>query len=208
MAVIDLQVVTGGVEQLRRHTVQQGRLITLERQDIVTITPADISGGVTLSMSSIPGDNRPIQVNALQQRPDLDDLVRGLRNTDLGNDHGLLVQHRREQLHVALGITGAGVTHDLAVHRDTAPLLGQRITLGVVGCLGTLGDPLADQQVRGFGVNVFHHPTQRGTARRDQFTAALVAAGTSGLQQKGRQIGSPVACLTEVAGPRPAPRRP
>ena len=53
-------------------------------------------------MGRVGGDHRVLQVHGLQQLPDLGDLGGVIRDPVLGDDHLLLVQHRGEQLDLAV----------------------------------------------------------------------------------------------------------
>jgi hypothetical protein len=128
----------------------------------------------------------PGQVDRVQQRLDLGDFGCGVRDAQLRDDHGLLVQHRREQLHVALGVAGAGTPHALAVHRQAPPPLRNDIISTTIGASCPLGDPLAYQQVGGVNVDVFGHPAQRGTTRGCQLAGPWGTAGAGRFQQRGR----------------------
>ena len=53
----------------------QGLLVVLDRQEVVTATPADPLGGVRLGVHGVSGHHCPVQVEGVKQVPESRDLV-------------------------------------------------------------------------------------------------------------------------------------
>ena len=53
----------------------QGLLVVLDRQEVVTATPADPLGGVHLGVHGVSGHHCPVQVEGVKQVPESRDLV-------------------------------------------------------------------------------------------------------------------------------------
>jgi hypothetical protein len=123
-----------------------------------------VFGGGVPGVRGVAGDHGAGHIDRVEQFLDLGDLGGRGRDTDLGDDDRLVVEHRGEQLHVGLGVTGTGAAYRLAVHRQA------EAGLGIAGLLhhaaGTLCKPSADQQVRGVRVDVLQDPADRGAAGR------------------------------------------
>jgi len=57
---------------------------------------------VSCWVRGVGGDHRPGQAHGIQQFPDLGDLVRFVRDAVPGDDHAVPVEHRGEQLDLAV----------------------------------------------------------------------------------------------------------
>jgi hypothetical protein len=82
--------------------LQRGR-VSLHEQEVIRFPlSGDVLPGLPLRVDRVGGDDRVSQVDAVQQFPDLRCLGGLVRDPVLGDDDLLLVQHRGEQLDLAV----------------------------------------------------------------------------------------------------------
>ena len=145
-----------------------------------------------LGVRGVGGNGHAGDVESVEQSGDLGDFGGVGRDFHLRDDHGGVVAHRGEQLHVKTGAgAGAGVADGLAVQ-------GQSAT-GVLVEQG--GQPGADQPVHDCGVDGLGQPAQ-GVARWwDADTQDGVPAGSRGVEHGLREFRDSVRRLPEVTCP-------
>jgi hypothetical protein len=90
---------------------------------------------VSLGGQRVRGHDRATQVQVVQQRAELGDLVGGVVDFALREDRALTVEHRGEQLHLS-AVGASGAAQRLAVDRDRRQLLVTAVGGGWVGLLG------------------------------------------------------------------------
>jgi hypothetical protein len=87
----------------------QGGLVALDEQEVVRsavpvlLAAGDVVRGLALGVGRVGGDYGVVQVHAGQQLFDLGGLGGLVRDPDLPDDHLFLLQHRGEQLDLAVG---------------------------------------------------------------------------------------------------------
>jgi hypothetical protein len=168
----------------------QAGLVLLDHQDVMRLLAGDQELGVlALSMQRISGNDDAIQVQLLQQRRELGDLV-GLAV------HPHLCEHRAgflvsdcEQVHglpVAGGVPGAA--HRLAIHRHRlAP--GARPAPG----LQPGSQPRPDCRIEGSSIDCFQNPPDGGLAGRLEPAGQPILADPQRSQDRRRRIRDPLA---------------
>src|SRR5262249_15899230 len=106
----------------------QGRLVVLDRQQVVTACVPDLLGYGFLAADGVDADQRPVQVQQLQQLRDSHDLIALVLDGDLGQAQAVLGRPGADQ--VQSGAVGpAAAANGLAVDRDVDEAQG--VTEGV-----------------------------------------------------------------------------
>ena len=130
----------------------QGLLVVLDRQEVVTTTPADPLGGVRLGVHGVSGHHDPAWVEGFKQDPESRDLVGFVRDSSLGQDSaGDLVQGRQQMR--GRRVAGAGAAHGLAIHGDHC---------AAVDGAGARAQPGRQVGVEVCGVQVLQDPSDGG----------------------------------------------
>jgi hypothetical protein len=170
----------------------------------------DVRGGGVAGVRRVSGHHHTAQVNTMQQRPHLGDLVGAGGNPVLGDHDRLGMGQRGEQLDLAA--FGAArldrVADGLAVDGDRDQCVG--LLAGVNLLAGRVPrdragpgfgpQPGADPPIRGIGVDAVRHTTDRGRTGDDVFAGPWVHATSRQGQQVGRQFRATVGDFPEVAG--------
>jgi hypothetical protein len=98
--------------------IVEAGLVSLDDQDVGGVLLGDQPFGVlALGVQRVGGDHRAGQVQPLQQRPELGDLVGLAVHPGLGEDAAAGVVHHRQQVHLPVAVVAAA-TQGLAVDRD------------------------------------------------------------------------------------------
>jgi hypothetical protein len=162
-------------------TVQQGGLVGLDREQVVSVLAVDQElGGVGVGVQRIGGDHGAGQVQVAQQRLEPGDLTGGAVDLALGEHGAGGVVYRGEQMD--LPAVAPGAPQRLAVDRDRPSTLAGTVTVS---------QPCADhggQQVR---VHAGEGPADRGLGRHHPAVGGIAACIERGADRLGG-VGGPL----------------
>jgi hypothetical protein len=192
-------VVGGGGVALRLDLVEDGALesggVSLDGQEVVRAALAgDVGGRLAAGVGGVGGDDRPGEVDGVEQGLGLGGLVGFVGDPGLGDDHAVVVLERREQLDRPV----ADAAQPLAVDRDVPG----RAVLRPGRLAGGQGpQPAADDDVEGVAVQVLQQGPDPLLARhRDSAAQRARDAAERGEHLLG-QVGGLVADLPKAPGP-------
>jgi len=180
----------------------QARLVLLHNQDVVGFLRGDQELGVlALGMQGVRSDDAPGQVQWLQQRGELGDLVGLVIHADLGEHRTGSLIGDRQQVHgppILAGVPGA--PHRLAVHRQRPPrspaVLWPRVYRSQ-----PRRQPRSHCSIERVGVDGLQDPPDRGFIRRREPAGQWIPAHPERAQDLRRRVRGPLA----DGGVRPGP---
>jgi len=163
-----------------------------------------VAGGGPLAVQGVEGDHPPGELQRLQQRLDLGNLVGLVAYLPLGQHGGHIVGHRRQQVQRP-PVVLARAADGLAIDRQRRP--GGLLLLPPAAAGGTrpgmLGEEDPDHLVHRRGVHRRQHPPEGVLTRRPPPPGPPIAAGTQRGQHLLRRLTSPFGDRQH----RPAPRQ-
>ena len=181
-------------EQLLELPVQ-GRLVAFDREQVVRPAGVEVVRVLGLGMEGIGGDERPGDVEGVQQRRESVDFIGLLADGGLSEDDaGFMIEGSEQVWRPA--VNTAGTADGLAVDRDgprrLGPVRGCRI-LRRSGRL-TARQPARDHLVEPVSIQALQEPTDRRLTRAATSDAEPDPDG-------GWQIGGPLRDRDELPGP-------
>ena len=145
---------------------------------------------LALGVERVRRHHLPGQVQALQQWPELGDLVGLAVHLGLGQDPAGGVVHRRQQVHLRAGVVAAAA-QGLAVDRDRPPRRAARRSRPLRWVL--VDQPGADGAVQRVGVDAGQHAAHGRLPGRPEGAGQRVTARPERGQDRPRRIRRPLA---------------